>query len=119
RLVLLQLLLGRAGHRTFRHGVDAIRQDAREIELVLDVERVDHRDARLLPRGRGQRGEADHVAGRVDVRDFALILVVDLDEALRAGLQADLVEAQVVRAARAARRDAGRADLARLAPLQA
>ena len=42
---------------------------ASHARLVLQVERVAHGDAGLLHRGGGERGEADDVAGRVDVRD--------------------------------------------------
>ena len=51
----------------------------RHVALVLQVEGVDHRDAGLLHRGRGQGGRADHVARGVDVRDGGLVVLVDLD----------------------------------------
>ena len=56
---------------------------------------MDDGDARLLDAGRGQRGRADDVARGVDVRDFALVVRVDRDEAALAGRDAGGGEVQV------------------------
>jgi hypothetical protein len=63
-----------------------------DFRLVLEVEGVDHRHPRLLHR-RGRQGvAADHVAGRIDVRDAGLEMLVDQDLALFVELHADLLE---------------------------
>ena len=65
----LEVLLGRADHADLGDGVDPGGQDGGEVGLVPGVEGVAHGDAGLLHAGGGQGGEADDVAGGVDVRD--------------------------------------------------
>ena len=78
---------------------DAEGLEARDGLLVLELERVADRHARLLHgRGREPR-KADDVAGGVDVRDAGAELVVHLDEAVRVGGDAGMCEAELGRVA--------------------
>ena len=63
------------------------------------AERVARRQPALLHRGRGQAGEADHVAHRVDVRHRGAVVLVHGDAAALVGLEAG--RAQVERVGRA------------------
>ena len=60
------------------------------------AERVIGRQPALVHRGRGQRGEADHVADGVDVVDLGLVVLVDEDPAAVVGLQAGGGQVEVV-----------------------
>ncbi len=57
-----------------RDRVDAERQEVRQLPLVREAEGVAHRDARLLHRRRGERGEADDVARGVDARHCGAVV---------------------------------------------
>ena len=61
-----QLLLGLADDRDLGDRVDAVREEVRAGSRMARRTRGSRQPA-LLHRGRGERGEADHVAGRVDV----------------------------------------------------
>ena len=67
------------------------------------AERVAGRHPALIHRRRGQRGEADDVADGVDVVDLGLEVVVDEDPAAVVGLQAGVVQVEVLGLALAAR----------------
>src|SRR5678815_2038107 len=69
------LLLDECGLRVadaayFGDGIDAGRQQRRDVALKCLAEHVEDRDARLLDAGGGQRGRPDDVAHAVDVRGF-------------------------------------------------
>src|ERR1700736_3647945 len=71
-----QLLLVPADHRDFRNRVDPVRETLGDA-LRLDPEGVAHRQPALFHRGRGECGEPDHVADRVNAGDLGSMGFVD------------------------------------------
>src|SRR5580700_8828138 len=82
-----QLLLVFPDHRDFRNRVDPVRKALGDA-LRLDPEGVAHRQPALFHRGRGECGEPDDVADRVNAGDLGAIVVVDHQPAAAIGGQA-------------------------------
>src|SRR5262249_53104772 len=94
-------------------------QDRRHVLLVTQVEGVAHRQASLLHRGGGERGEADHIARRVDVRYGGLEVLVHGDLPPRAHGYADGTQGERFGGAVGARGDQDRLGRQRVAGLKA
>ena len=75
--------------------VNAVRQQARDMLLVVETEGTTDRHSRLLHRGRCERGEPDDIPGRIDARRGGPELVIDHDVASLIGLDPDLLEVQM------------------------
>ena len=111
------LRLGHAGAAERRVDEQAVGRDAVLDPALLAVEQVGGDDLEVVVGGVGERAAAVAVAHREDARDVGAQLAVDLDVAALVGLDARLVQAEIVGVGPAAGRDQEvRADdLARLA----
>src|SRR5690606_2989188 len=90
-----QLALGLADGADLRNRVDAGGHVVDEAPAVVLHDAAGGRAA-LVVGGAGQRRPADHVTGGVDVGDLGPVVLVHLDLAAAVGLQADVLQAQLV-----------------------
>ena len=91
--LLRQALLGGANHADLGDRVDAVREK-RVRRLGELVEHVARRKPPLLHAGGGQCGEANDIAGRVDVRDGRLEIFVHLQATALIGCEAGCGQVQ-------------------------
>ena len=95
-VLLLAGFFGFPGCGDFGDRIDAHRQHRNNAPLVLKAERVADSHAALFHRSRRERREANHVAGRVDVRHRSPMIFVHFDVATRADTEASLIQRQAV-----------------------
>src|SRR6266403_430334 len=87
---------GFSGGGDFRNGVDAHGQQRGDALFVLQMKRVADGDAALLHGSGSERGETDHVARGVDVRNRGAVVFVDGDVAAIVDAETGFFESKAI-----------------------